>query len=288
MLGHYGWIMTFDEIDHPDVGKTGGRVYFKKRDIVKGAVLAQGDIVSFYLYADDQGLGAELCQLEQRGSQGFHASADELVPCAESFCQPESASFLADASDIVPTIACSAPCWNVCAAEFVPTSSESIQSCGPSSFNSKAAEFIPSTCGTGVTHDLAPGFGCSNPNVFAFNPAFFSDDESDDESVVNNDSSGVDADNESDDSDMESSYSGSIRSFQQNKYVEWSSCLDAVILQAPLKSPRASSADDSTSIGTSDCESEDSMRFVLKRPPGLSLPPGWRPPPGLTLSSLEA
>ena len=36
-----------------------------------GVPLVQGDVVSFYLYADDQGLGAELCSLSQSVETGL-------------------------------------------------------------------------------------------------------------------------------------------------------------------------------------------------------------------------
>jgi len=113
MLGHYGWIMSFDDIDHPNIGMTGGRVYIHKRNVEHCVSLAQGDVVSFYLYADDQGLGAEYCQLEQR----------------------PFLSLCTDAAEFVPRCAIPPPSWNVCAAEFVPTSTIGL--------NMEAAEFVP-------------------------------------------------------------------------------------------------------------------------------------------------
>lgn len=346
MLGHYGWLMTFEEIDHPDVGKTGGRVYVHKRDVVKGALLSQGDTVSFYLYVDDQGLGAERCQLKHCASSdlGYGMDDDEFVPAETGFSQPEVSNLRADADDFVPGGACAAPGFNACAAEFVPAAptvsapgfnafaaefvpaaptvsngfnaqasefipseckiveapTTSISSC----FNVQASEFVPSECNTvgADVQDAGLGFSgvaASNPNVLSINPAFLSDDESDDESGIlsSDDFAGFDGDKESDESDKESSCSEnelqeSIIGDKENTFsdkensqhdtdVEWSSDLEAVVLHAPLKSPRASSDEDSTSVGATDFEAESAMRSAVKSPPGLSLPKGLRPPPGL-------
>jgi hypothetical protein len=155
MLGHYGWIMTFDPIDHPDVWKTGGRVYVHKRDLPKGQSVSQGDTVSFYLYSDDQGLGAECCRVDEYASSGLDADANEFVPGAWKDTSQTST-------------------WNVGAVEFVP-----------SSFNAHAAEFVPDK------FHMSSGLqGCSPPSkclhgdahiLATINPAFLSDDESDDE-----------------------------------------------------------------------------------------------------------
>lgn len=278
MLGHYGWILPLDEIDHPDIGKTGGRVYVHKRDVAKGVSLVKGDIVSFYLYVDDQGLGAEECDLQQ------HASVGEGQEDSVEIRQEPT--LRADADDFVPSLTCPAPGWNLGAAEFVPMAPTI-----PSSFNAQATEFVPGSLGVihlqgaTVASDFTP-----KPSELAINPAFLSDDESDDESstVSNGGFSGVDADKESIDSDTESICNESVRSFQSDREVQWSSQLDAVVLRAPLKSPRASSVDDSTSVGASDSESEDAATSAERPPPGLSLPAGFRPPPGLSLPVFAA
>jgi hypothetical protein len=62
MVGHYGWIYCVDCIDHPDAGKHDGDIYVSKRDL-GGLTFKTGDIIGFYLYADEQGLGAEACTL---------------------------------------------------------------------------------------------------------------------------------------------------------------------------------------------------------------------------------
>jgi len=293
MLGHYGWIMTFDDIDHPDTGMTAGRVYVHKRNVEHGVSLAQGDIVSFYLYVDDQGLGAECCQLEQRPSP----------------------SLCADANEFVPSCAGPPPSWNVCAAEFVPTCTTGLSrevaefvpkfTTVPSSLSMEAAEFVPSNFSM-LNLDvppLIPATMCSSmvlqsPTFNAINLAFFSDDESDDESSIasNDDISGNDGDKESNGGDEESnagdegiSCDASLESSHQGKDFESSSNLDVVVKCTPLNAAQVSLAEDSTSAGScSDSEEEPLVHCALRAPPGLSLPAGWRPPPGLSLAVLAA
>jgi len=285
MLGHYGWIMAFDEIDHPDAGKTAGRIYVHKRDVMKGVSLVQGDIVSFYLYADDKGLGAECCRLEQGASAGQCANRDECVPVVDSFCQPvEAPIFLADADGFVPSGAYQPPSWNVCAADFVPKPFTTFPSC----FNVQATEFVRSHLSmmSSGAEDFTPAteysdFAAPDPNVLTINHAILFDDESDEEaSMPGND--------ESNDSHNESSCDESVESNQHYRDIGPSSHLNAVVLHARLKSPRACSVDDSTTAGLSDSEAEDIMRFTVGAPPGLSLPPGLRPPPGLSPPVLAA
>jgi len=144
MLGHYGWILSFNDIDHPDVGKTGGRIYVHKKDVIDAKQPVAGDVVSFYLYADEQGLGAECCELEQSALPTMNADAPEFQPA----CQLQDAS-------------CAKPSWNVNAYEFVPSVEKSI-----------AREFMPAfPCDQKANQATA----------VAINLAFFSDDDSDDD-----------------------------------------------------------------------------------------------------------
>jgi cold shock CspA family protein len=95
MLAHYGWLMVFGNVDHPSAEKHDGDVYVSKTDIVDGEELRPGDVVEFYLYADDQGLGAEECRVVERAPEpSFNVDAAEFVP----------GSFMlrADASEFVP------------------------------------------------------------------------------------------------------------------------------------------------------------------------------------------
>merc|ERR1719149_133564 len=57
MLHNYGWLMVYGNVDHPSVEKRGGDVYIHKDDVVLDESLSTGDLVTFYLYADDQGSG---------------------------------------------------------------------------------------------------------------------------------------------------------------------------------------------------------------------------------------
>lgn len=193
MLGHYGWIMTFDPVDHPDVWKTAGRVYVHKRDVAKGTKLRQGDTVSFYLYADDQGLGAEGVQLEQRAPANLCADAEEF-----------------SLNDLIPEKARPGSGWNLGAAEFVPAPVTTLPGFGVQvpevapGFNVLAPDFVPGGVSMGPPDDVkefvptSKGFGSSGKEGMSFlgieiNPAFLSDDESDDESTVCDDnSSGID------------------------------------------------------------------------------------------------
>jgi len=59
MLGYYGWIMAWQDIDHPDADRHGGRIYLHANDLRPGSMPKQGDEVTFFLYVDKNGLGAE-------------------------------------------------------------------------------------------------------------------------------------------------------------------------------------------------------------------------------------
>jgi len=80
MLSQYGWLMVSGDVDHPSTEKHGGDVYIHKDDVVDGVTLCAGDIVSFYLYVDDQGLGAEMCSVEEKAASSLNPHAVEFVP----------------------------------------------------------------------------------------------------------------------------------------------------------------------------------------------------------------
>mmetsp|Transcript_29269 Transcript_29269/g.67386 ORF Transcript_29269/g.67386 Transcript_29269/m.67386 type:complete len:323 (+) Transcript_29269:184-1152(+) len=63
MLGNYGWIEADGEIDHPEAGRNAGRIFVHASDM--SAACRAGARVTFYLYADSQGLGAEVCEVEE-------------------------------------------------------------------------------------------------------------------------------------------------------------------------------------------------------------------------------
>lgn len=83
MCGHYGWLTTDSPIEHPVADKNGSRIYVHRRDVVPGLSLVDGDKVAFYLYVDEQGLGAEDCRLqawEAASQSGMNPNASVFVP----------------------------------------------------------------------------------------------------------------------------------------------------------------------------------------------------------------
>jgi len=105
LLGHYGWILPLEDIEGNAAKKNGGKIYLDKKDISGGAEFAEGDIVGFYLYLDDMGLGAEAARcLKQASTTSFNAGAPEFVPLASTDANP-TASFNAAAPEFVPSIA---------------------------------------------------------------------------------------------------------------------------------------------------------------------------------------
>lgn len=62
MKGQYGWLKPYGDIDHSLAGNHGGHIFVHKQDIAYGHVLSAGDGVTFFLYMDGKGLGAEVCK----------------------------------------------------------------------------------------------------------------------------------------------------------------------------------------------------------------------------------
>jgi len=79
MLSTYGWITPTDTIDHPDAHRHGGRIWFSFNDIRPGTSLVLGDELSFGLYADIDGLGAEDCHLFQGRSRDASAVLSQSI-----------------------------------------------------------------------------------------------------------------------------------------------------------------------------------------------------------------
>lgn len=267
MLGHYGWIMPFNDIECSDKDKTAGRVYVHKRDVAKGASLVEGDVVSFFLYADDQGLGAEVVRLEK-------SMAAQHEPVAAT-------SFRTAASEFVP-----GGSWNACASEFVPsTFSAEVPEFVPATMNVAAKEFVPPAMNFNAQEFVPaapfPTFAPQNQSYCAFNLDLLSDsdDESDDE--VDND-----GDKDFNESDKESTSNESVQSFEQEKVKDWNSRVNDVVRSAPWKSRQVSSDGGSTGAD-SDSEAEGMSRFAALAVQ-LKFPPGVRPPPGLSLPELTA
>jgi len=113
MLNQYGWLMLDGEVDHPSVQKHGGDVYIHKADIVDGETLCPGDSVTFYLYVDEKGLGAEECRVEQRATSCFNANAAEFVPTnAMPTCEGKGFSMSTCAEEFVPECVLPKPAIN--------------------------------------------------------------------------------------------------------------------------------------------------------------------------------
>jgi len=100
MRGNYGWLAAYADIDHPDADKHEGHVYIHMRDVKTKGELFAGDLVTFYLYADKDGLGAEYCCLEEteQTPYGFEASPP---PYSMQWPQPD-VPFRADAPTFQP------------------------------------------------------------------------------------------------------------------------------------------------------------------------------------------
>lgn len=77
VLGSYGWILPHDTICHPDSEKHAGRIWVHRNDFRKGSKPRESDEVEFFLYADENGLGAEDCRVRVAGprSKGRNGSS---------------------------------------------------------------------------------------------------------------------------------------------------------------------------------------------------------------------
>jgi len=253
LLGHYGWLVSQEPLEHPGADRNGGRIYMRRCDVAAGAPLAPGDAVTFYLYADDRGLGAEAVRLAEeseggarRGRRTRSCGAEERdgdeapVQAWRSRAAPPPSGLSAGAAEFVPEApaktAAQPPSWQMAptAKEFVP--GQPLNS--PPAMRATAQAFIPTALATHAAW-CAPA-----ARPLAINLAYFGDD-SDDE----------------DDSDAEE---GKARS--------------------------AASGSTGAPSG-SDSESEEGEQFAP--PPGLPLPPHFaagklhwaavRPPPDLCL-----
>lgn len=80
MLSQYGWLMVYGRIDDPSAEENGCDVRIRKDDVIGGQRLCPGDVVTFYLFKDATGLGAEECRVEQRAVPLFNPNAPEFVP----------------------------------------------------------------------------------------------------------------------------------------------------------------------------------------------------------------
>jgi hypothetical protein len=63
--GYMGWIQPLTKIEHELASKHKGRVYLNQKDVAAagGRKVKEGSIVDFFVYTDNDGLGAEECQV---------------------------------------------------------------------------------------------------------------------------------------------------------------------------------------------------------------------------------
>jgi hypothetical protein len=101
MLANYGWLMVYGDIKHPCANKHDGHVYVHKCDVTEGS-LAPGDVVTFYLYVDEKGLGAESCCLEKPATSGFNPDAAEFMPATPPEENGANWKMRVDAEEFVP------------------------------------------------------------------------------------------------------------------------------------------------------------------------------------------
>jgi len=134
MLGHYGWIMALQDIDHPDADRHGGRIYLRASDLRSGACPKEGDDVTFFLYSDANGLGAEDCYV-----------TGEPHPDPPKAQQQVCARWREDKPRCFPPSQAKLNRLSADAQEFVPTVKVPVE------LNAEAFEFVPPPPGLGIT-----------------------------------------------------------------------------------------------------------------------------------------
>jgi len=134
MLGHYGWIMASQDIDHPDADRHGGRIYLRAADLRSGARPKEGDEVTFFIYSDASGLGAEDCYV-----------TGEPYPEPSKVKQQVLARWKEDKPRCHPPSLAKPKRLSAHAHEFVPTVMV------PLELSAEAFEFVPPPPGLGIT-----------------------------------------------------------------------------------------------------------------------------------------
>lgn len=102
-LGHYGWIMSLQPIDHPSSNRHGGRIYIHKDDVRAGSDPKPGDEVIFSLYVDENGLGAEDCYVVGEGVPRDDDDDFEWVNLHPEDDETEDSSLNPHALEFVPS-----------------------------------------------------------------------------------------------------------------------------------------------------------------------------------------
>lgn len=241
MLSHYGWITAFGIIDHPLAAKHCGRIYVHKKDIVDGHSLAVGDTVSFYLYVDNVGLGAEACRFENTEAvlaplPKLRKEAVEFVPGAACMSGHPTSDAHAPVSDM-----------------FVRMSR---------TFNSIPANGYVEMVG-------------------AINSAYFDSDSSSEDGDDDDDAhADADRESLADESDHSCVEVSKLVEATKHA-APWRKAVKVSRESSPERSTSPGMTSDSTNVGNtseSETESKPSQQMVIRLPAG---PHTFRPPPGL-------
>jgi hypothetical protein len=291
MLGHYGWIMALQDIDHPDADRHGGRIYLRASDLRPGYTPKQGDEVTFFLYADDNGLGAEDCFATSNPHPPLPPAPSKRQGCGRPKINWGIQAQQTEAKK----------CMNAQAKEFVPTVLVPLESLDhadrsaggeniPICMNPGAKEFVPAPPGLGLSLNAeAMEFAPSHPCCINAKRFYDDDDDSSDDGTES----------------TASDFSGHVlvapglsACFVGGKPEQWSSlssrCSQAVKeVDTDSDSWCDDEADDDASVDPAQNRAEEwaalsarcaqavhqaascSLGFVL--PPGLA-PPGLEPP----------
>jgi len=180
MLGHYGWIMALQDIDHPEADRHGGRIYLRATDLRHGYTPKQGDEVTFFLYVDDNGLGAEDC----------HATHDLQPPQPPPQPPAPRRRGFSQSKNKWGTPIERKKCLSAAAREFVPTVLVPLNADDENvvTMNPEAKEFIPAPPGLcpslgAEATDFFPLAGNLRSNMYCpINSKRFYDDDDDDSS----------------------------------------------------------------------------------------------------------
>jgi len=295
VLGSYGWIMASEAVDHPDAAKNGGRIYVHGRDVPGGiCYLKAGDRVRFYLYWDEQGLGAESCMV------AANTPANNMYACASEFVPARHGSV----SEVLPSSPIPDVAMRPESQHFVPPhalTGESAMSC----MNPGASVFVPRP--TTPSNVPAPPAGC-----FAFNSSMFLDDSDDDEEQETGGTADFHVSPDASSSDIDAGVSTEISTLKPSldsphegswrirnmaastkvhaevgSDIRWDVVLAAMAeMKGAALRDRVSASDGSTcasdandsDAGSSDAESQTRR---LRSPPGLLGLAAFSPPPGL-------
>jgi len=249
MLGHYGWIMALQDIDHSEADRHGGRIYLRASDLRPGYTPKQGDEVTFFLYADENGLGAEDCF----ATHDPHPPQPPTPSRRQGYSRPKTSW----GTRVQQTV--TKKCMNAEAKEFVPTVLVPIGTGGENtvSMNPGAKEFVPAPPGLGPSLNIVPTPSSCKDSQHTYCAIFNADDystdaESDDDLVA----PGLSSDDEE------------WAAETQNRGEEWAA--------VSLRCARA--------VGQVHHEHPWHVRNAAAKAKFTRLPPGLAPPPGLCLA----